>query len=311
MSSKHIFTTAEDVPSGAPRQLKFRVVNSSSIVVRWSAPLQEQQDGVIQGYSVSYQKVDDQGNQLNPPAVTDVKYSESENTLIVILTELASETTYQIEVAAYTIKGDGARSVPAFAKTLAKPPDAPFVTRSKPSSSSADVTIKWRTLVSNVLSYKLRYGKSLQRLRQRDQASLKMKEMTFLPSTKHHLFRELDRGVWYLFKVSIRTKVGWSPESPYWVEILPGPPTGPPLEVRASAVSSTTIRVAWLEPDKWKRNGPLTGYSVVYNPLNRRGLSLVRNITNPNQTRVILTGLRMFTEYEIRVRALGQKGPGP
>lgn len=70
------------VPSGAPRQLKFRVVNSSSIVVRWSEPLQEQQDGRIQGYSVFYQKVDDQGNQLNPPAMTEVKYSESENTLV-------------------------------------------------------------------------------------------------------------------------------------------------------------------------------------------------------------------------------------
>lgn len=120
-----------------------------------------------------------------------------------------------------------------------------------------------------------------------------------------------DPGVWYLFKVSTRTKAGWSPEAPYWVKIPPGPPTGPPLQVRASSVSSTTIRVTWLEPDEWMRNGPLVGYSVVYNPLNRRGQSLVKNITNPNQTRVLLTGLRMFTEYEIRVRALGQKGPGP
>lgn len=71
------------VPSGAPRQLKFRVVNSSSIVVRWSEPLQ-QQDGRIQGYSVFYQKVDDQGNQLNPPPLPEVKYSESWNSLVSI-----------------------------------------------------------------------------------------------------------------------------------------------------------------------------------------------------------------------------------
>ena len=100
---------------------------------------------------------------------------------------------YQIEVAAYTIKGDGARSVPAFAKTFAKLPDAPYVFSSNPpSSSNKGVTIKWRTSVSNVLSYKLRYGKSLQRLRARDQGRLKMKEMTFLPRTKEHLFRDLS-----------------------------------------------------------------------------------------------------------------------
>jgi len=71
------------VPSGAPRQLKFRVVNSSVIVVRWSEPLQ-QQDGRIQGYSVFYQKVDDQGNQLNPPPLPEVKYSESWDSLVSI-----------------------------------------------------------------------------------------------------------------------------------------------------------------------------------------------------------------------------------
>lgn len=117
----------------------------------------------------------------------------SSNQQSVVLTELEAETTYQIEVAAYTIKGDGARSVPALAKTLAKLPDAPYVFSSDPASSSNEgVTIKWRTSVRNVITYKLRYGKSLQRLRQRDQASLKMKEMTFLPRTKEHLFRDLS-----------------------------------------------------------------------------------------------------------------------
>ena len=51
-------------------------------MVLWSAPLQEQHDGLIQGYTVYYQKVDDQGNQLNPPAKTEVKHSESEDTLV-------------------------------------------------------------------------------------------------------------------------------------------------------------------------------------------------------------------------------------
>ena len=111
----------------------------------------------------------------------------------VVLTELEAETTYQIEVAAYTIKGDGARSVPVLAKTLAKVPDAPYISSTKPvSTPGTGLTIKWRTSVSNVLSYKLRYGKSLQRLRGRD-PPVKMKEMVFLPQTKEHPFRDLSK----------------------------------------------------------------------------------------------------------------------
>jgi len=107
----------------------------------------------------------------------------------VVLTDLQPDTTYQIKVAAYTIKGDGASSVPVFAKTLAKRPDPPHVF-ARPSPST-EVMIRWRTLASDVVSYKLRYGKSLQRLRARDQGKLKMKEMTFLPRTNSHVFKGL------------------------------------------------------------------------------------------------------------------------
>ena len=120
-----------------------------------------------------------------------------------------------------------------------------------------------------------------------------------------------DPGVWYLFKISVRNKVGWSKESFVWAETAPAPPSGPPLDVRASTLSSISVRVTWKKPDQWKRNGPLIGYSVVYNPLYRMDLSMVKNVTNPNQTNLDVTDLMMYTDYEIRVRAHGSMGPGP
>lgn len=310
-SSKHNFTTEEDIPREAPRHLKCDVLNSTAIRVRWSAPLQSQ-GGRIRGYVVFYTKVDDLGKELIPPEQTQVKFTASEHQLSLMLTKLDPDSTYEIEVSAYSNKGDGERSISVLAKTLPKPPDAPYVTGEAHSSSlGTNVTIKWFTAAPNILSYRLRYGKSLHNLRGRDHSKVKLKEMPFPPQTKKHLFKELDLGVWYLFKVSIQSTAGWSPETPIWVQMPPGPPTGPPLQVRSQAVSSTEIRVTWLEPDKWQRNGPLIGYTVVYNPLKRKRRVGVKNITNPNQTQALLTGLRMFIEYEIRVRALGLKGPGP
>ena len=120
------------------------------------------------------------------------------NQQFLILTELEPETTYVIDVAAYSNKGDGERSVSVLAKTFPKPPDAPFVIGTKrPSSSGTEVLIKWRTSASDILSYKLRYGKSLHLLRGRDHSKVKLKEMTFLPQTKEHLFRDLGKSLHY------------------------------------------------------------------------------------------------------------------
>lgn len=50
---------------------------------------------------------------------------------------------------------------------------------------------------------------------------------------------------------------------------------------------------------------------MVYNPLYRMDLSMVKNVTNPTQTNLDITDLMMYTDYEIRVRAHGSEGPGP
>lgn len=110
---------------------------------------------------------------------------------VLVLTHLDADTTYLIQVAAFTVKGDGAASIPRLAKTYLKLPDPPHIFGSIRHSSV--VLIRWRTEDNGVLSYKLRYGKSLKRLRGRQMEELKMKEITFL-SNNSHAFEGLGKS---------------------------------------------------------------------------------------------------------------------
>ena len=104
-------------------------------------------------------------------------------------------------MAAFTVKGDGALSIPRLAKTFLKVPDPPHIIARVRSSS--DVLIRWLSVDTGVLSYKLRYGASLKRLTGRQMDELKMKEITFL-SKNRHAFKGLGKshdsglvqGVW-------------------------------------------------------------------------------------------------------------------
>lgn len=71
------------------------------------------------------------------------------------------------------------------------------------------------------------------------------------------------------------------------------------------------MEVTWSEPEEWKRNGAINGYSVVYHEVKDKSSVKVMNVTNPKQLKVVLQELRMFTHYEIRVRAIGEAGLGP
>lgn len=110
------------------------------------------------------------------------------------MTKLAPETTYQIDVAGYTIKGDGARSVTKLAKTLPRLPDSPIVFVQEVKGS--EVTLGWRTSVTDVKEYKIRYGRSLTRVQARDGSQMKalrktMKELPLDRRTSSYTFRGL------------------------------------------------------------------------------------------------------------------------
>ncbi|XP_017680178.1 receptor-type tyrosine-protein phosphatase F isoform X17 [Neopelma chrysocephalum] len=100
--------TAQSMPSAPPRKVEVESVNSTAIRVSWKLPISNKQHGQIRGYQVTYVKLEN-NEPRGQPVIKDVMLSEAQETVI---GGLLPETTYSVTVAAYTTKGDGARSKP-------------------------------------------------------------------------------------------------------------------------------------------------------------------------------------------------------
>ena len=90
-------------------------------------------------------------------------------------------------------------------------------------------------------------------------------------------------------------------------------PSSPPSTVNATVESSTSIRVIWGEVPAIDRNGIITQYEVMYEPLETFGQLAARtNMTDTNSTfEILIENLQEYVQYSITVRAYTQVGEGP
>uniref|UniRef100_A0A8D1YT30 Receptor-type tyrosine-protein phosphatase F n=1 Tax=Sus scrofa TaxID=9823 RepID=A0A8D1YT30_PIG len=121
-SSPVLVRTDEDVPSGPPRKVEVDPLNSTAVRVSWKLPVPSKQHGQIRGYQVTYVRLEN-GEPRGPPVIQDVMLAEAQwrpeesEDYETTISGLTPETTYSITVAAYTTKGDGARSKPKIVTT--------------------------------------------------------------------------------------------------------------------------------------------------------------------------------------------------
>ncbi|XP_028367860.1 receptor-type tyrosine-protein phosphatase F isoform X14 [Phyllostomus discolor] len=114
--------TAQSMPSGPPRKVEVEPLNSTAVHVSWKLPLPSKQHGQIRGYQVTYVRLEN-GEPRGPPIIQDVMLAEAQwqpeesEDYETTISGLTPETTYSITVAAYTTKGDGARSKPKIVTT--------------------------------------------------------------------------------------------------------------------------------------------------------------------------------------------------
>ncbi|XP_023563639.1 receptor-type tyrosine-protein phosphatase F isoform X3 [Octodon degus] len=121
-SSPVLVRTHEDVPSGPPRKVEVEPLNSTAVHVSWKLPVPSKQHGQIRGYQVTYVRLEN-GDPRGPPIIQDVMLAEAQwrpeesEDYETTISGLTPETTYSVTVAAYTTKGDGARSKPKIVTT--------------------------------------------------------------------------------------------------------------------------------------------------------------------------------------------------
>uniref|UniRef100_A0A8D0DYK3 Receptor-type tyrosine-protein phosphatase F n=1 Tax=Salvator merianae TaxID=96440 RepID=A0A8D0DYK3_SALMN len=287
--------TAQSMPSAPPRKLEVEPVNSTTIRVSWKSPISNKQHGQIRGYQVIYVKLEN-NEPVGSPVIKDVMVAESQETLI---GGLLPETTYSVSIAAYTTKGDGARSRDKVVTTTGAVPGKPTMMISTTAMNTA--LINWhppKEMVGELLGYQLQYKRADEE---------KMKTIDFEKNVDHYTMTDLFKGATYIFRLAAKNRVG--PGEPFEKEITTAEevPSGFPQNLHVVGLTTSTTKVTWNPPVLSEANGKITNYTVVYRDINSQ-----QNLTNvTKETSITLTNLKPDTTYDIKVRAHNSKGAGP
>ncbi|XP_051983973.1 receptor-type tyrosine-protein phosphatase F-like isoform X4 [Xyrauchen texanus] len=287
--------TAQSMPGAPPRKVEVEAVNSTAIRVTWKPPLSGKQHGQIRGYQVIYSRLEN-GEPRGHPNIMDVALPEAQEAIIA---GLHSETSYSVTVAAYTTKGDGARSKAKVITTTGAVPGKPTMIISTTIGNTA--LIQWQTpkeMVGELIGYRLRYKRL-------EEETYEVRE--FARMDVHYTATDLHKGTTYSFHLSARNRAGVGEEYIKEISTPEDVPSGFPINLRVVGLTTSTTRLAWDPPALPERNGRITQYIVVYRDIN----SKQNNTNRTSDTQMTIQGLRPDTTYDIRVQAFTSKGGGP
>ncbi|XP_067893007.1 protein tyrosine phosphatase receptor type Fa isoform X2 [Heterodontus francisci] len=296
--------TDEDVPSAPPRKVEAESVNSTAIKVMWKPPVSNKQHGQIRGYQVTYVRLE-KGEPQGQPIIKDVMLAEEQwesadtQDYEAVIGGLIAETTYSITVAAYTTRGDGARSKPRLVTTSGTVPGKPAMVISVTRMSTA--LIQWQPpqqMVDDLLGFRLQYSRS-------DEDKPNIIELR--KNENHYTVTNLHKGATYIFRLSAKNKAGFGEETVKKIITQEDVPSGFPQNLRVVGLTTSTTELSWDPPVVAERNGKMILYTVLFRDINSQ-----KDLTNTtNETQITLSSLKPDTTYDIRVRAHTSKGRGP
>ncbi|KAG7229057.1 hypothetical protein INR49_013176, partial [Caranx melampygus] len=316
--------TKEDVPGAPPRKLEVEAINSTAIRVTWKPPLQVKQHGQIRGYQVIFSRLEN-GEPRGQPNIMDVALPEAQrghpsvnssavaelwNELLWNIEEstehvrghhggLQSETMYSVTVAAYTTKGDGARSKAKVITTTGAVPGKPTMMISTTMGNTA--LIQWqppKEMVGELMGYQLQYKRT-------DEETYTSRELRKIDD--HYTVTGLHKGATYVFRLSARNRAGIGEAYMKEISTPEDVPSGFPFNLQVTGLTQASTQLTWEPPLLAERNGKIIYYMVVYRDINSQ-----QNSTNrTSDTHMTIHGLNPDTTYDIRVQAFTSKGGGP
>ncbi|KAM9461797.1 receptor-type tyrosine-protein phosphatase S isoform 9-T11 [Clarias gariepinus] len=292
--------TDEDVPGAPPRRVEVEVINSTALKVIWRSLLPGRQHGQIRGYQVHYVRVEN-GEARGLPLIKDVMLADAQE---MVIGGLQPDTTYSITVAAYTTKGDGARSKPKLVVTKGAVPGPPSLWVQQDSESSAVVHWLPPELLApgvELLGYRLQFGR-------KDVPPLATLE--FAPYEREFSVSSMHRGATYIFKISAKSRSGFGEEARRELSLEEEAPHGYPHISNGSNVTCCSVHFSWLPPVLAERNGAITEYTLAYQEAGTASKPMELHLPATEHS-YTLNSLKPDSVYDVKIRAHTSVGPGP
>ncbi|XP_035389365.1 protein sidekick-2 isoform X2 [Electrophorus electricus] len=296
--------THEDTP-GAVGHLSFTEILDTSLKVSWREP--QEKNGILTGYRISWEEY----NRTN----TRVTHYLPNVTLEYRVTGLTALTTYTIEVAAMTSKGQGQLSSSTISSGV--PPELPG-----PPTNLAISNIGPRSVS---LQFKPGYdGKtSISRWQVEAQISvlgenedwMMVHQLANEPDTRSLEVPALNPYTFYRFRMRQVNIVGTSPPSQpsRKIQTLQAPPDMAPANITLRTASETSLWLRWVPLPEWEYNGnpESVGYRVQCSRPGSQTKVQTHVIPDRMEREFTIEDLEEWTEYEVKVQAINGIGTGP
>ncbi|XP_076852894.1 protein sidekick-2 isoform X2 [Brachyhypopomus gauderio] len=302
-AAQHV-RTHEDTP-GPVGHLSFTEILDTSLKVSWKEP--HEKNGILTGYRISWEEF----NRTN----TRVTHYLPNLTQEYRVTGLTALTTYTIQVAGMTSKGQGQLSSSTISSGV--PPEMPG-----PPTNIAISNIGPRSVA---MQFKPGYDGKTSISRWLVEAQIGVIGDNEEWVMVHQLFNEPDSRslvvdglnpyTFYRFRMRQVNIVGTSPPSQpsRKIQTLQAAPDLAPANVTLRTASETSLWLRWVPLPEWEYNGnpELVGYRVQYSRLGSRGGALSHVISDRLEREFTIEDLEEWTEYEVHVQAINGMGSGP
>ncbi|XP_071543682.1 uncharacterized protein [Panulirus ornatus] len=304
-SHTHVFTTTEEAPSGAPRDVRVTAGGAHSLLVTWRAPDPGLTHGALRGYTLALRRQNLQGHLtfITRP-VTDVDGVEQYEAR-----GLAPATLYEVAVRAFTRAGPGPLSSPRIVdSTSHDAPSCPPAGVLCRGSGRGGVRVWWSPPPTHcarapVTGYSVMATPTAHAHLASDSRIWEVKTT--------NLEKNLD-GLPPATNISVRVKayndVGFSTPSHPVFCLTENDVPGPPERVRVVVTGDTTVLVTWAPPE------PYTGTVLHYTLYSTKDDQVaVRDVVGAGGSEATwreLTGLTPASRIQVWVTATTVAGEG-
>ncbi|XP_048851589.1 receptor-type tyrosine-protein phosphatase delta-like isoform X11 [Brienomyrus brachyistius] len=275
--------TAEQAPSTAPRQVRGRMLSSTTAIIHWDEP--EEANGQIMGYRVYY---------TTDPSL-HVNHWEKQmvgGANFLTIQGLTPNKTYYIRVLAFTSVGDGPLSpdLQIIAKTGV--PSQPTDLKAE-AKSETSILLSWVPPAQNgqdnqIIGYELLYRKGDEKDERR---------VSFEPTTAY-LLKDLKPFSSYTFQLAARSKHG---VGAYTSEVsMETPQTLFAKNFRVKAVMKTSVLLTWETHENYN---PAQLFTILYD--NGQSVEVDGKLTQK-----LITNLQPDTQYSFLLTNRGNSAGG-